>query len=117
MQHKHYLNYGFLALVCLILFTACHDKKLPKDAAIMANLEVRIIGDWTDGSTDNACLQIREDSIYYVDEGKSYKYELHQDTIKINFTEGPSLGIISFNEDTLLISDEEGQNKFWHFKK
>ena len=72
----------------------------------MANLEVRIIGIWTNGSTENATFEIKEDSIFYVDEGKSYSYNLVNDTIKINFTDGLSLGKLSFKEITAISKGE-----------
>jgi hypothetical protein len=73
-------------------------------------------GVWTDGSSENATLDIRKDSIYYVDQSASYKYSLSNDSIKILYPDWTFTGAVIFNKDTLVIASEDGTTKYWKFK-
>jgi hypothetical protein len=73
-------------------------------------------GVWTDGSSENAILDIRKDSIYYVDQSASYKYSLSNDSIKILYPDWTFTGAVIFNKDTLVIASEDGTTKYWKFK-
>ena len=75
----------------------------------------KIIGVWTDDSAENASFEITTDSIYYVDELASFKYEINQDTIKINYLDWTFVGRIEFIGDTLMLISED-TSKFWKFK-
>ncbi|MBX9781005.1 MAG: hypothetical protein K2X26_11720 [Chitinophagaceae bacterium] len=81
------------------------------------NLNKSILGIWTDGTTDNATFDIREDSIYYVDQLKTYKYFIDKDTIQINYSDLIYKAKIEIRNDTLMFINEDGASKFWHFKK
>jgi hypothetical protein len=75
-----------------------------------------LAGVWTDGSSENATLDIRKDSIYYVDQSASYKYSLSNDSIKIIYPDWTFTGAVIFNKDTLVMASEDGTTKYWKFK-
>jgi len=78
----------------------------------------KITGIWTDGNSENATFDIRKDSIYYVEQFKSYKYSLTNDSIKIHYPDFTYSAKIYFLKDTLVMdSKEDGIAKFWKFKK
>lgn len=56
----------------------------------------RLLGIWTDGSTENATFYIQRDSIFYVDQLTAYKYGLRGDSITINYPDWVFSGGISF---------------------
>ena len=77
----------------------------------------RLKGIWTNGSSENGTFDISNDSIYYVDQFTSYKYELFDDTIKIKYPDWTFVGHLNFSGDTLTIESEDGVTKYWKFKK
>lgn len=68
----------------------------------------KLIGIWTDGRTENATFDIRKDSIYYVEQMKSYRYSTRGDSIKIYYEDYTFNANVYFIKDTLAISSEEG---------
>ena len=77
-----------------------------------------VMGVWTNGNTAKATFKIGKDSIYYVDELKSFKYELTADSIKIHYADFNYAAKIRFIKDTLVMqSQDEGDAKYWRFKK
>jgi len=81
------------------------------------SLKSRIQGAWTDGITDGATFDIKDKTVYYVDEGSDFKYFLKGDVITIKYPEYLYKAKLSFQSDTLIMDSEEyGQTKFWKLK-
>ena len=81
------------------------------------SLKSRLKGAWTDGTTDGATFDIKDKTIFYVDEGGEYKYSLSGDMISIRYPDYNYNAKLSFQSDTLIMNSEEyGETKFWKFK-
>jgi len=98
-----------------------HDSLKRKSANELSrklnNFKQKLIGIWTDGSSDNATFDIKKDSIFYVDQFKSYRYSLNQDSIKIYYPDFTYTAKVYFIDDTLVMdSQDDGIAKFWKFK-
>ena len=77
----------------------------------------QLLGTWTDGTTENATMDIGHDSIFYVDQFQSFPYILKGDSITIIFPDMSYEGIAYFISDTLVLEDSEfGTSKFTRFK-
>jgi hypothetical protein len=80
------------------------------------HLKKKLLGSWTDGNTENAVFEVKQDSIYYMEQFKSYKYSLNRDSISIVYDDFTFEGQIQFINDTLImIADEWEPQKFWRF--
>lgn len=78
----------------------------------------RIIGIWTNGSTENATFEIKSKTIYYVDDFKDYDYKLKNDTIEIAYPDYVYRAKIEFRNDTLIMNSKEySPAKYWKFKE
>lgn len=126
---------SFLILSLILLTLSCslnnqtNDNKLDtnksslNDTVRLTNnkndktLDKKILGIWTDGTTDNATLDIRKDSIFYVDQFQTYKYSVVNDTIQIYYSDWTYKGKVEYKKDTLIFSSEESVSKYWKFKK
>jgi hypothetical protein len=76
-----------------------------------------IQGIWTDGQTENATFRINKDSIYYVDNFQSFKYEISSDTLIIKFDGFNDVSkIIKIDKDSLILFKDNQRLKFWKFK-
>ena len=65
-----------------------------------------LFGVWFTERGDNAIFNISADSIYYVDNLRSYKYEIRADTLKINFDGWISKSlIVKLTTDSLILMD------------
>lgn len=83
---------------------------------ISATSKEKILGAWTGGEYDNATFDIRQDSMYNVEHLESYKYTLNKDSIKIYYPDFVYSAKIYFIKDTLVMSSEDGEAKYWKFK-
>jgi hypothetical protein len=91
------------------------QSKISKKAEISKS---KIMGIWTDGSTENATFEIKSKSLYYVDDFKDYSYELKKDTIQINYPDYIYRAEILLRNDTLIMNSKEyKQTKYWRFKE
>ena len=121
--------YKILFIIAGLFLASCNlsseDKlkdslvKETKDKSIFSDLQQlrnKLIGMWTDGSTENATFDIRKDSIFYVEHFETYKYKLTTDSIYIHYPDFIYSGKIAFKGDTLILSSEDGESKFWRFK-
>ena len=79
------------------------------------NNSKKLIGVWTDGSSENASFDVRKDNIYYVEQFATYRYSFNGDTVKIFYPDWTFTGAVSFSKDTLLIISENGTTKYWKF--
>ena len=52
-----------------------------------------------------------------VDDFANYKYSLIGNTITINYPDYVYKGKVSFNNDTLILRNEENEVKYWKFKE
>ncbi|NNV55172.1 hypothetical protein [Limnovirga soli] len=77
----------------------------------------KLLGIWSDGSSENATFIIKSDSVYYVDQFKSYKYVLNDDSIKIIYPDWIYAAKVIFKNDTLILESEDGTSEFLKFKK
>lgn len=112
---KRYLLTIIILISCLCL--QAQTKKTVVES-FQKRLKDKIKGIWSDGSSENASFVIKTDSIYYVDQFTSYKYELIENTIKIKYPDWIFVAKVSFLKDTLIMdSEENGISKFWKFKK
>jgi len=112
--------------------TACNDRQDAKEkvdslTSIKTSEKINVsskeiknkadfLGIWTDGYSENASFNIRKDSIYYVDQFATYKYDIIGDSIKIYYPEWTFAGSISMSKDTMTIISEDGTTKYWKFK-
>ena len=89
------------SIVVLIVLTACSSASSSKDSS--ANLDTgsqptvvapdgsstnsfdkrRLLGAWTNGDSENAVIDIRQDSIFYLDQSESFPYTLQGDSLTI----------------------------------
>lgn len=77
----------------------------------------KLLGAWTDGSTENATFDIGKDSIFYVEQLEAFPYTLKGDSITIVYPDMSFEGIVFMVGDTLVLSDSEfGTSKFTRFK-
>ncbi len=89
-----------------------------KKTQLSESINKKIVGIWTNGSSDNAVLEIKDKTIYYVDQFEDYKYSLNGNQITINYPDYVYKAMIEFKADTLLmISKEYGKVKYWKFKE
>ncbi len=80
------------------------------------HLKEKLLGLWTDNNSENAVFEVKEDSIYYTEQLKSYKYNLIKDSIDIVYDDFTFEGQIQFKSDTLIMrADEYEPQKFWRF--
>jgi hypothetical protein len=92
-----------------------NQKELLKKSNITKDL---ILGIWTDGSSENATFEIKQKTIYYVDEFKDYKYFLKNNKIEINYPDNIYSAEILLRNDTLIMNSKEyGQAKYWKYKE
>jgi hypothetical protein len=68
----------------------------------------KLIGVWTDGSTENASIEIGRDSIFYVDRLASYPYSVDSNTISIKYSDFVYKALVSWRQDTLVFTDQDG---------
>jgi hypothetical protein len=70
-----------------------------------------LLGVWFKERESNAVFNISSDSIYYVDNLRSYKYEIIADTIKINFDGWISKSlVVKVTKDSLVLMDLEDRS-------
>ena len=92
--------------------------KSPKKSKEENNpLRKKILGIWTSKGAINADFKIDEKTFYYVDDFANYEYSLTGNTITINYPDYVYKGKVSFNKDTLILSNEESEVKYWKFKE
>lgn len=105
------------AILLAVLFaTACKNSETKKTGTVSAGLQEKMVGQWTDGTTQNATFDISKDSIHYIDLMNHHKYEVVPgDSISIQYPYYTYLGKISFSGDTLLIADGNGVGRFWKY--
>ena len=83
-----------------------------------STLKSKLKGVWTDGTTENAVFEIKENTIFYVDNSATYKYTLTGNRMTITYPDYLYKCVISFHKDTLVMdSNEYGVSSFWKFKK
>ncbi|MEY4963050.1 MAG: hypothetical protein RLZZ323_369 [Bacteroidota bacterium] len=80
-------------------------------------LRKKIIGIWTQKGSINADFKIDNERFYYVDDFEFYKYSLNGDIIKIYYTDYIYEGKVSFKNDTLIISNKDGEGRYLRFKE
>jgi hypothetical protein len=117
----------FFILSFVVLIFSCSPNNQSKDNTsdstispnkpIQDKLETKILGIWTDGTTDNAAFEIRKDSIFYVDQLLTFKYSIDKDSIQINYNDWVFKSKIFIQKDTLFLSSEFDTSKYWHFNK
>lgn len=104
-----------IVVMLVIALAACKNGQ--KTEAASPELKQKLAGSWTDGLKPNASFDINGDSIYYVENTTLHRYDLAGDTIHIQYPYYTYKGKIGFAGDTLVITDGNGTNKYWKFKK
>jgi hypothetical protein len=74
-------------------------------------------GAWTDGSTDNATFSFNNNGIYYVEHVQTYPYTIESDSITIEYEDHIYKAQILLHKDTLIMRNEDGETRFWRFRK
>jgi hypothetical protein len=78
----------------------------------------KIIGFWTDGSSENATMYIQQDSVFYTDRLASYPYYTDSNYIYIKFEDAVFTARLSWLQDTLVFTDQDSiTTKFTRFRK
>jgi len=120
----------------LIALTACNNKETidketttdvkdttsakfyKVDKKAESNLHEQLIGAWTTEGYQNAVFNIKNDSIYYVENDETFPYKLIGNVLTIEYTDDSMSFDVSFIGDTLILkSDREGNSKYWRFKE
>jgi hypothetical protein len=104
-------------IVCMLVIALSACKNGQKSDTASPELKQKLAGSWTDGTNQNAIFDITGDSIYYPELTTLHRYDLAGDTIRIQYPYYTYNGKISFEGDTLVITDGNGTNKYWKFKK
>jgi len=81
----------------------------------MVNYKDSILGNWTDGSSDDATIWVTADSICYISHLDKYKYQIQNDSITISFTDKPFIGKMLLKRDTLFWFSKTDTTKLWRF--
>ncbi|MFI5141399.1 MAG: hypothetical protein ACHQII_03485 [Bacteroidia bacterium] len=81
----------------------------------MVNYKDSILGNWTDGSSDDATIMVLGDSICYISHLDKYKYQIQNDSIKIFFTDKTFAGKMRLKGDTLFWFSKTDTTKLWKF--
>ena len=101
-----------------VLLSTETNKKLKTTTQSNDTLRSKLKGIWTDGNTENAVFEIKENTIFYVDHMASYKYTLIGNKMTIIYPDYSYKCLISFRKDTLIMDSKEyGVTSFWRFKK
>ena len=79
------------------------------------NYKDSILGNWTDGSSEDATIMVQADSILYISHLDKYKYTVKNDSIKIYFKDTISICQMRFKADTVLWIDKTDTTKLWRF--
>jgi len=74
-----------------------------------------IIGIWASNDNEPVTIKISTDSIYYTEHFQSYKYELKDDSIFINYPDLIFSAKIFFDKDSLVLESEDGKSKYYRF--
>ncbi|MFP5042927.1 hypothetical protein [Parasediminibacterium sp. JCM 36343] len=94
------------------------NKKLKTTTQSNDTLRSRLKGIWTNGKTENAVFEIKQNTIYYVDDLATYKYTLFGNKLTIIYPDFSYKCIITFHKDTLIMDSKEyGIASYWKFKK
>ena len=73
------------------------------------SLKTKLLGQWGGSGEDSAVWEIRIDSIYYLQEKKTYAYKILDNDLVIERPESKGiLRNISVFEDTMTFNDEQG---------
>jgi len=92
------------------------------DSLIKPNAGVReqILGTWAlvGDEVGNASFKIEKDRVFYPDLFKYYKYKIENDSFKINFVDYQAAYLFKMKgNDTLIYVSEDGEQKYYRFKK
>ena len=90
--------------------------KLNSIEVLKPNLKTKVQGIWGSNISENAVFEIRPDSIYNVDQFKTYPYEIIDSIITIQYADFTFKGRISFIKDTMVIESDGEKSKYWKFK-
>ena len=111
---------NLLILIGIFISFNCNSQnivsKTKQKSTTTIPLRKKIIGIWTQKGSINADFKIDNKTFYYVDDFAFYKYSLNGDIIKIYYTDYIYEGNVSFKNDTLIMSNQDGENRYWRFK-
>ena len=111
---KKYVSYFVFFLLHVFLFASCNDNKKGDANPKKKNNNERVkknkmIGKWGGLGEATPVWDIREDSIYYFQHSKAYKYELIDKDMVVNFENyRPVFKNIHVVNDTLFFIDDIG---------
>lgn len=89
---------------------------IKNELKVTSNLKQKVLGIWGGDYSENAVFEIRKDSIYNIDQFKTFKYSLEDSTITIFYTDFVYSGKLSFVKDTMVMESDGEKTKFWKFK-
>lgn len=106
------MKYIFI-LVMTVVILSC---------GVRASLKDSLLGSWTDDSIGTIKMEIRKTNIYYPWMPAEFPYKIVGDTIELTRVDGTFFGPINWSakailrNDTLLIYDRGGVEKYWRVK-
>ena len=110
-----------LILIGIFISFNCNGQNIvskTKQKSITTNpLRKKIIGIWKQKGSINADFKIDNKTFYYVDDFAYYKYSLNRDLIKIYYSDYTYEGKVSFKNDTLILSNDEREVRYYIFKE
>lgn len=90
-------------------------KPVASNTTSVINYKDSILGNWTDGSSEDATIMVQADSILYISHLDKYKYTIQNDSIKIYFKDAISICQMRFKADTVLWFSKTDTTKLWKF--
>ena len=79
------------------------------------NYKDSLLGNWSDGSDENATIHVMDDSILYVSHMDKYKYMVQNDSLKLYFTNETAVVKMSLKGDTMFWFSKTDTTKLWRF--
>lgn len=110
-----------LILIGIFISFNCYSQNIvykTKQKSITKNpFRKKIIGIWMQKGSINADFKIDNKTFYYVEDFAYYKYSLNGNLIKIYYPDYIYEGKVSFKNDTLILSNKDGEGRYWRFKE
>lgn len=100
-----------LALFILSLLTMCQSKTIKQTD----DNKNKLMGVWGPSINENASFWIQQDSVYYPEHFKSYKYSTKKDSIFIFYEGWIVKAKYSFSHDSLIMRNEDKVERYVRF--
>lgn len=111
----------FFCLVISIAFLSCGlGGSATRKPGLMKD---SLLGSWTNDTSGNIKMEIREANIYYPWMPAKFPYKIVGDTIELTRVDGTYIGPINWSakavltDDTIFIFEKEGVERYWRVKQ